>query len=594
MRPVPFGRPVLGGLLLSGLFSLHSALAAPAGAEPPAGGFGNMPLPAGPGSAQDQFQRYQQRQQDLNMLPPPDNSTQILNEPKESTSSTHCVEVKSISIEGADHLSPGDRHTIIQRYAGRCLTTGDLNHALDDVNGSYLAQGNVTSRAYLPEQSLSSGHLRIVVIEGKIAGFLFEGIEPRLHEVAAFPGMRDHILNLRDLEQGLDQMNRLPSWSARMKIAPGKNPGETQVRILQPAPGIFHGQVWADNNGQPETGRETGHAMLRADDALGLLDMWSVEYDHSLVGDAGRRNTQYISANGSIPFGKWTVFGGWWMSNDVYHLQSMGEDYRFAGKRKDFRFGVSREVLRNQIGVTTLQAFYELKSFSSTLDRTRLETQSARQGSVVAQASESLKAWGGIWYITLGMRFGVRGVGTHSNFPDPGAADPHTQYVKPTLDIDGYKPLPFSLLWHTSIHGEYSTENQFTSQQLQLGGPYTVRGFLSQMLVGNDGLYMRNDLSYPLTGAGMSDHCGAYRGFCRLFVEGTEVYGILDVGMTRAGYRSNTLPPALKGGNIAGAGIGFRKTRGPIFWMANITHSIARGPLPQEGWIAGFQAGVRF
>ncbi|MBB2174106.1 ShlB/FhaC/HecB family hemolysin secretion/activation protein [Gluconacetobacter asukensis] len=555
---------------------------------------GESGLPAGPGSSQDQFQRYQQRQQQLDMLPPPDSNTQFITAPHTRTPSRTCVPITSVAIENAPHLPIIELRTVMARYSGRCLLVADLNHALDDINGAYLAQGHVTSRAYLPEQSLRDGTLRIVVVEGGLDGFAFSGVRPRWHETAAFPGLKGHILNLRDLEQGLDQMNRLPSWSARMQIVPGRRPGTSSVKITQSSPGILHGQVWADDNGQYETGHETGHAQLRADDPLGMLDMWSFEYDHSLVGDAGRRGTQYISANGAIPYGPWTLSGGWWMSNDVYHIETLNQDYRLAGRRKDFRIGLSRVVARNRVGVTTLQAGYELKSFLSTLDRTRLYTQSARQASVSAQGTESLKAWGGIWYITVGIQFYVGGVGTYSSITYPGAGDPHTRYMKPTLDIDGYKPLPGSVLWHTSLHGEYSTRDQFSTQQLQVGGPYTVRGFLSQMLLGNDGLYMRNDFSWMLAHPGTANHCGTYTGFCRVFVEGTEFYAIFDVGMTRAGYHSTTLPPALRGGNIAGSGIGLRKSSGVVFWDASATHAIARGPLPAEGWIAAFRAGVRF
>jgi hemolysin activation/secretion protein len=551
-------------------------------------------LPAGPGSSQDQFQRFQQRQQQLDMLPPPENDTTILNPNQPEARSASCVVVRDLTISGADHLQKTVMLAIAQRYQGRCLGVTELNHALDDINGAYLAKGFVTSRAYLPEQSLQSGRLQIIVVEGKIEGFSFDGIASRHHELTAFPGLRDHILNLQDLEQGLEQMNRLPGWTAKMQIVPGTQKGRSVVKIHQHSPGIIHGQVWVDNNGQYETGHETGHALLRAEDVLGLLDLWSVEYDHSMVGDAGNRGTQYISANGSIPFGAWTVFGGWWMSQDVYHLQTLGADYRMGGKRQDFRIGISRVVTRNKIGVTTVQAFYELKSFSSTLDHVRLQTQSARQAYFVGQASESLKALGGLWYLTLGVRVALPGAGTHSIFGNPSADDPHTQYFKPTLDIDGYKALPHRLMWHVSVHGEYSTQNQFTTDQMQIGGPYTVRGFLQGMLLGNEGVYIRNEFSWPLASAGMRTHCGAYSGFCRLFVEGSEVYGILDGGMTRAGYHSTSLPPSLRGGEIAGSGIGLRKTAGSIFWNMNFSHAIAQATLVNEGWIAAFQTGVRF
>jgi hemolysin activation/secretion protein len=586
-------KQVRGALLwVSFLFIPALSWGAPGIASGAPDGIGG--LPAGPGSSQDQFQRYQQRQQQLDMLPPPESDTQFITAPHIKNPTHICVPIANVTIENAPHLSAIERRTVMARYGGRCLMVADLNHALDDINGAYLVQGYVTSRAYLPEQSLRDGTLRIVVIEGAIDGFAFSGISSRWHQDAAFPGLKGHILNLRDLEQGLDQMNRLPSWSAKMQIVPGDRPGTSAVKITQSPPEILHGQVWTDDNGQYETGHETGHAQLRADDPLGMLDMWSVEYDHSLVGSAGQRGTQYISANGAVPYGLWTLSGGWWMSDDVYHLQTLNQDYRLAGRRKDFRIGLSRVVARNRVGVTTLQAGYELKSFLSTLDHTQLYTQSARQASVSVQGTESLKAWSGIWYITLGMQFYVGDVGTHSSITQPGAGDPHTRYVKPTLDIDGYKPLPGGVLWHTSVHGEYSTRDQFSTQQLQIGGPYTVRGFLSQMLLGNDGIYLRNDFSWTLAHPGMARHCGIYIGICRSFVEGAELYAIFDVGMTRAGYRSATLPSALRGGNIAGSGVGFRKSSGVLFWDASATHAVARGPLPAEGWIAAFRVGVRF
>ncbi|WP_025824752.1 ShlB/FhaC/HecB family hemolysin secretion/activation protein [Asaia astilbis] len=578
-------------LPLAGVFCLLSCSVAvaqtPMAAAPPA------VMPAGPGSSQDQFQRYRQRQQQLDMLPPPDSNTQFHN-PSPLKGGGNCVQVWTLSIENAPHLGDAAKRGVMQRYSGRCLGVDDFNHALDDIKRAYVQQGNVTSRAYLPEQSLQSGRLRLVVVEGTLSSIRFTGMAARHHELMGFPGLRDHLLNLRDLEQGLDQMNRMPNWSATMQIVPGEKSGSSSVVVQQMNPGVLHGQIWADNNGQYQTGHETGHAMLTAQDALGLLDMWSVEYDHSLVGQAGHRGTQFFSADGSIPYGKWSIFGGFWMSDDVYHLQSLGEDYRLGGRRRDFRVGVSRVVARNSLGVTTLQALYELKSFNSTTNHVRLFTQSARQASVATQASESLKALGGLWYVTLGVRFGTDGVGTRSAFAHPIASEPHTRFVKPSLDIDGYEPLPFGLSWHVSLHGELSSRNQFATEQLQLGGPYTVRGFLSQMLVGNKGLYVRDDVSYRLAPLNLHEKCGAYSGFCRAFVDGTEFYGIIDGGFVKLGYRADNLPPALRGGSIAGAGFGLRKVSGTLFWGASATHAIAHGPLPDEGWIAAFQAGVRF
>uniref|UniRef100_UPI0023EE4F56 POTRA domain-containing protein n=1 Tax=Pseudomonas mosselii TaxID=78327 RepID=UPI0023EE4F56 len=82
----------------------------------------------------------------------------------------------------------------------------------------YLGRGLVTSRAYLPQQDLSSGHLQVLVVEGRLEGLRPDsssGLSDR--ELAmAFPGAIDQRLNLREIEQMVDQLNRLPSNKAQM------------------------------------------------------------------------------------------------------------------------------------------------------------------------------------------------------------------------------------------------------------------------------------------------------------------------------------------------------------------------------------------
>ncbi|QIP34451.1 ShlB/FhaC/HecB family hemolysin secretion/activation protein [Komagataeibacter rhaeticus] len=548
-------------------------------------------MPAGPGSSQDQFQRFEQHQEQLDALPPPSNDIQIQRPSALPQASKTCVTVHDITVEGAQHLSRATTDAITGPHVGTCMSVRDLNGLINALNAAYIRQGFITSRAYLPEQKLSSGHLRIVVIEGKLAGVQLQGRPARLATVMAFPGLHGKILNLRDLEQGIEDMNRLSHWGARMRIAPGGRAGASTVVVTAPKRGVLHGQVWFDNYGQQITGQETGHAMLTAENPLGLLDLWSVEYDHSLVGHAGQRGTSYLSVNGSIPFGYWTVFGSWWRSQDDYPLLALTDVYHLGGSRRDWRLGISRVLLRNRIGVTTFQASYERKSFGSEINHTVIDTETARQAFVNVQVSESLKGWGGVWYITGGLKVAVDGAGTWSNFTRPGWQDPHSSYLKPSLDIDGYKPLARGVLWHTTLHGEYSTRDQFPTNELQVGGPYSVRGFLEQILLGNDGGYMRNDFSWQLPTKGLK--CGKFAFICHQVIEGTQLYAALDVGVVRAGFASSSTPPALKGGEMAGGGLGLRKTTGPFFWNVSLTHSMYTGPLPSEGLIPLFQVGAK-
>lgn len=549
-------------------------------------------LPAGPGSAQEQFQRYRQHQNQLNALPPPESVLRVAPQQLPNEEAPTCIDIHHVEIKRADHLPPALIKKLAAAFENRCLTMKDLNDIVNRLNAAYMERGYITSRAYLPEQKLSSGVLSIVIVEGKLSGIDMTGRPLRWVLPMAFPGLKDHILNLRDLEQGVEQMNRLPHFGAQMKIRPAQDVGASRVVITAPRTGILHGQLWADNNGQRVTGREVGHALLTAENPLGLLDLWSIEYDHSLRGpDHGARGTSFLSANGSIPFGAWTMFGSWWQSQDAYPLHARTEIYHLSGSQTDWSVGFSRTLWRHHNGVTTGQVSFERKTFGSQVNHTNIDSQSGRQVYVNSSVSESLKVGQSSWYITGGVKIAVDGAGTWNAYPQPAWNEPHRSSVKPTLDIDGYVPLSPQWLWHTSMHAEISTRDQNPTNELQVGGPYTVRGFLAQAFIGNNGGYMRNDISW--TPDFKAEKCGVYKGLCAPILQGIQLYGAVDFGIVRNGFASSSTPAVLKGGEMAGVGLGVRKTSGIVFWNVILTHAIARGPLPAEGLITLFNAGIR-
>lgn len=105
---------------------------------------------------------------------------------------TRCFAIKTIELTGADALSESERHALVQPYIGQCLGVPQLNEVLKVITDRYLAKGLVTSRAYLPQQDLSSGVLKIQVVEGRLEGLKGEqgsGITDR-QLAMSFPGKR--------------------------------------------------------------------------------------------------------------------------------------------------------------------------------------------------------------------------------------------------------------------------------------------------------------------------------------------------------------------------------------------------------------------
>ncbi|WP_438383565.1 ShlB/FhaC/HecB family hemolysin secretion/activation protein [Asaia sp. BMEF1] len=549
-------------------------------------------LTVAPGGVQNQFQSYQQRKLQMDLLSLPEARSALGGAPGVHGSRVgRCFEVRDIEIRGHIEYIQKEAQKVKDIYQGKCLSLPDIDAVVKYMNGALIAQGYITSRAYLPTQSLSSGKLVVVLVAGRVSQLRISGRPARRIAQMAFPDIEGGVLTLPALEQGMENITRLPHSSARLRIEPGSESGTSQVIVNSPKTRILHGQVWIDNYSQRITGREVGHAQVSAENALGLADLWSVEYDHSLVAGAGKGNTSFLLASGVVPFGYWTVFGSWWRSQDNYPLQTWSLPLSVQGLRDDWLIGATRVVARNSFGVTTVQGSFERKSFGSSLEGETIEVTRGRQAYVNVQISESSRALNALWYVTLGTKIAFNGAGTWSYFVSPGSAEPHTAFLRPSLDVDGYKPLPRGIFWHMALHGELSTRYQFPINQLQIGGAYTVRGFLQNILLGNEGGYMRNDFSWQLPASSLG--CPVSSWVCRRIFDRAEIYAALDFGIVRVGFTTPSMSPLQKGGEMLGAGLGLRKTSGPFFWDVALTHSLYTSPLPSEGLITLFQIGIK-
>lgn len=78
---------------------------------------------------------------------------------------------------------------------------------------AYGDAGYTAACAYLPEQDIGDGELTIEVVEGKLSAIVMRinGAAARSEARQAFPGMIGGPLYMRDVQQGLDQLNRLPN-----------------------------------------------------------------------------------------------------------------------------------------------------------------------------------------------------------------------------------------------------------------------------------------------------------------------------------------------------------------------------------------------
>lgn len=536
--------------------------------------------------SQQQRQEYDLRQQELQRIAPPSAGAQ-LNMPQAHPQGVGvCMQIGKIEVDGADHLAPSEIQTALKPFLHTCMGLAGINKVVDALNALYVAHGDVTSRAYIPPQDLSGGTLKIVAAEGRLQSFTFQGQAPSDHEEGAFPGLEGKVLNLRDLEQGIEQMNRLPGWNATMHVAPGSAPGSSVVIVTTPPVPLLSGRAWVDNDGTDQTGRWDGHISATLADPLGLLDMYSAEYDRNVFPAGDGRSSNYASLNASIPHGYWTLFGDVNYSDYSYPVAGLIGVVRLTGWTQRLDVGLDRVLERGQTDKTSLELLYTHEQVNSSLDDVTLATGSEALASVAARLSYSRRLLGGAWYGTLGLQWGLPpGEGTAELLEVTAPFVPHAAYLKPSLDINGYQPLyGHSLIWEPSLHAEYADVHEYPTDELQIGGLYTVRGFLLNTLSGDRGFYLHNDLVWTLPKQLLPDG----------FELTNALYAGLDAGWTEVDAAQSGTSPQLVGGMLSGAALGLRSTLGPVYADVSESHALENGPLPPEGWIFTAQAGVNF
>ncbi|KFC07171.1 ShlB/FhaC/HecB family hemolysin secretion/activation protein, partial [Trabulsiella guamensis ATCC 49490] len=195
--------------------------------------------------------------------------------PPASGSAGPCFAIHSVSLDGATLIKPATQQKFLSPWLNQCLSMAQLTQLTNDVTDWYVSRGYITSRAFLTEQDISGSHLRLVVMEGRLQSIRMDDAPPRMLRMA-FPGLEGGILNLRDIEQGMEQINRTRREPVQIEILPGDKEGWSVVNLTATPEFPVTGSVSFDNSGQKSTGTGQLSGSLSFNNLLGLADSWFV------------------------------------------------------------------------------------------------------------------------------------------------------------------------------------------------------------------------------------------------------------------------------------------------------------------------------
>jgi hemolysin activation/secretion protein len=457
---------------------------------------------------------------------------------------TPCFRIDTFSVEVPDTLPEVDRvkgasalpmdpftflHDWLRHYEGQCVGKQGIDILTKGLQGVILSRGYITTRVLLPAQDLSKGTMKFTLIPGVIRNLKFADATTRGTWKTAFPARDGDVLQLRDLEQGLEQMKRVPNQDATMEIVPGTVPGESDVVITAKRTKPWSLVVSADNSGTDATGRYIGNVSLGLYNPLGLNDVLSAGFNQDLQFGNHDLGTHGWNASYSVPWGYWT--GTLYGYTNTYYQQiaAVNQTFVSSGNAQTAGLKLERVIYRSQSDVSGVE-FQLVKRFGASFIADTEIPQQHRDNTFIEAGLTNRHYFGAAQFDgTLAYRQGIGALGA---FPDTSGG-PTYYFHMATLDANlsvPFKVAGQSLRYVGTVHGQFTNDELNYIDDLTIGSRYTVRGFSGEtMLAAEKGFYWRNELQYPLGQTGQVLYAGIDYGHLwgpsAAFLAGTQLAG---------------------------------------------------------------------
>src|SRR5690606_2220568 len=224
---------------------------------------------------------------------------------------------------------------------GRCLGALGINLTIKRIQNAVIAKGFITTRVLAESQDLNSGRLVLTVIPGVIDTVrIARGSSSLVNTWTALPASPGDLLNLRDIEQALENLKRAPTAEADIQIEPARReragPGASDLVIHWKQRFPARLSLTLDDSGSESTGQYQGSIAVSLDHLWHANDLFYASYSHDLgVGNKGSNGTDGYSLHYSVPFGYCSLAA---TLNSYAYFQSVvgaNQTYRYSGNSEN-------------------------------------------------------------------------------------------------------------------------------------------------------------------------------------------------------------------------------------------------------------------
>jgi hemolysin activation/secretion protein len=425
-------------------------------------------------------------------VPPTSNETGLTIEEsgkaakKEKAQPEMSFEIKSISIFGNEKIDTPTLHALVADAEGKNITLTGLQGLAARITDYYHNHGFIVSQAYLPEQDIQQGVVRIDVLEVKYSKILFDNhsrVDTSLLEDTLANLKSGQIIESPKLNHDLFLLSDIPGLSNTSVLKPGETPGTSSLVTTSNTLQNVSGNLQVDNYGNRYTGRTRGSANFNIynpfqhGDVLSIgglstgegMDYGNLSYETLVNGQGTRAGAAYTALqyqiNGALSALHATgdaQIGNVWAKHPLIRSR----DFNLFG-----RIDYDHVELRDKIGVGEINTFRHLDFGALSLSGDALD-QIFNHKTISDSETWNKNTWNLIW--TAG----------NLSFDNPdaqiqNAATAKTQglFSKWNANYSRIQTLTTHDQFYLAFSGQWAMDNLDSSRKLIVGGPYTVRAY---------------------------------------------------------------------------------------------------------------------
>ena len=424
--------------------------------------------------------------------------------------------IKSFAVSGNTILSNDVILRLVTPFTGEKRVYGDVQKALEALEGAYRIRGFSAVQVFVPEQTLDTGIVKLTVIEAKIANIKIEGhaFYDEANIRAALPALQKGVTpNARDIAANVRVANESPARQVDVVLGAGDKEDEVNASVTVADSRPLKFTASTDNTGSAATGLHRlslgfQHANLfNADHVLtgsyttsvekpSLVDIYSFSYRVPLYRFDGSVDAFY--AKSSVSSGTTATIAG---------------PLSFTGTGNIFGLRFNQYLARQGEYTHQITYAFDYKAFENACTLGTFGAAGCGPAAFPVTSHPFSVSYSGGWAglgrqtsfsITGAVNWGWGQNGANANFQAvrpaaagaaQGGASSNFSVYKATLSHAEVLPADFQ--FRGGLAAQWTPQALIAQEQFGLAGSTSVRGFQEREFARDRGIYGNFELYGP-------------------------------------------------------------------------------------------------